>query len=248
LVSSLLNESNTRTRDVINNLDYVLKYRVKSFAAFNFEKRIKMCKVMRYEYFPKGKLICREGQRANNFYFILSGKIEIFQMKDGIQRTRVNVINSGESIGRIQLVNDIRMASIATLAPTEFLAIDKKEYASVAQTNSPEKLEEQLQTLRNLPHFIISEAFLNETLALFDISIYSANDVIVNQGLADENIHFVLSGSCRSKKTVQFIMKKTAKGTDYKAYTEGSNLVSGEVIVQRTFDLQVFEVIFGTKS
>jgi CRP-like cAMP-binding protein len=60
----------------------------------------------------------------------LSGKVEIFSIKDN-ERTRVNVLSAGESFGRIQLINDIRMASVATLEPTEFLVIDKREYMNV---------------------------------------------------------------------------------------------------------------------
>lgn len=80
---------------------------------------------MQFATYPEGKLICKEGQRAENFYFILSGKIEIFLIKESF-KNRVNVMNPGESIGRIQLVNDIRMASIATLMQTELLCVNKR--------------------------------------------------------------------------------------------------------------------------
>jgi len=125
-ITQLLPKFGNRSRESINEIDHILKYRLPSYATYSLEKRMRFCRIMQLETYPEGKLICKEGQRAENFYFILSGKIEIFLIKETF-KNRVNVMNPGESIGRIQLLNDIRMASIATLTTTELLCVNKSK-------------------------------------------------------------------------------------------------------------------------
>jgi hypothetical protein len=50
---TMLDPRVVRNRETINNLDQLLKYRVRSFAMFSLEKRMKLCKIMRYETFGK---------------------------------------------------------------------------------------------------------------------------------------------------------------------------------------------------
>jgi hypothetical protein len=46
-IQKLLDPNEKRTRANINTLDHLLKYRLKSYAQFSFEQRMKLCKVMR---------------------------------------------------------------------------------------------------------------------------------------------------------------------------------------------------------
>jgi hypothetical protein len=50
---TMLDPHVVRNRETISNLDQLLKYRVRSFAMFSLEKRMKLCKIMRYETFGK---------------------------------------------------------------------------------------------------------------------------------------------------------------------------------------------------
>lgn len=229
----------------MNELDQILKYRLPSYASFPLEKRMKLCRVMQFEAYPEGKLVCKEGQRAENFYFILSGKIEIFLTKfKENSRTRVNVMNAGESIGRIQLVNDIRMASIATLVPTELLCINKKEFASTQhQTISPEDLEEQMNALRVLSHFANSDSFLRNSKGCFEISVYSNGDVVMLEGDISDRIYFVLKGTCKCTKTVSFIRNKKSlvREKELSIHIPDQVLGPNEELVQYTLDIQELE-------
>ena len=91
----LLDGSGIRTRQVMNELDQLLKDKIPSFASFTLEKRMKMYKVMmvflslkKYESHAPNTLMCLEGQNAQFFYIILSGKIEVFTVKNS-ERIRV---------------------------------------------------------------------------------------------------------------------------------------------------------------
>ncbi|KAJ2992372.1 Cyclic nucleotide-binding domain-containing protein 2 [Globomyces sp. JEL0801] len=235
-INQLLDPSLPRNRELLNNIDKLLSYRLKSFALFQLEKRMKLCKVMRYEQHPGKMLICKEGQKALNFYFILSGKVEIFSIKDGL-RTRLNVMNAGDCLGRLQLVNDVRMASIATLTDTEFLVVDKAEFASVSQVQTDMELQDQLLQLSKLEHFRKHPDFLKQTNTLFDLCVYSTNDTILTEGGAEHRVHFILQGSCKCVKKIPFIQKKTAS-KELSIMEPGQVIGNNEELVEHLFIIQ----------
>ena len=237
----MLKRNTTRTREDINELDKILKYRLPSYASFALDKRMKLCKIMQYESYPEGKLVCKESQRAENFYFILSGKIEIFLIKEN-SRTRVNVMNSGESIGRIQLVNDIRMASIATLIPTEFLCINKREFASAqSQIISLAELDEQINSLCSLSYFENNKSFLESSRGCFEITVYSSGDVILREGDMVDRFYFIMNGTCRCTKQAAFVVKKNSLPKEFSIFNNSKQLGPQEEVVQLILDFQELE-------
>ncbi|KAJ3312413.1 hypothetical protein HDV04_003172 [Boothiomyces sp. JEL0838] len=223
-LTQLLDPNVNRTRETINSIDQLLKFRTKA----------------KYESFPEGRLICKEGQRAQNYYFILSGKIEIFTLKHG-ERDRMNVLNAGESFGRIQLINDIRMASKATLAPTELLVIDKREFANMTQLLTKEELQDQMDSLSRLPHFTKYKDFLAKTNSLFEILVYSTGDNILTEGQAETKIYFILEGHCKCTKKVPFIQKKGSGGKDIAIYEPSVPMGPNDEIIEHTFTIQELE-------
>ena len=151
-------------------------------------------------------------------------------------------MNSGESVGRIQLVNDIRMASIATLVPTEFLCINKREFAS-AQSHviSPEELDEQINALCSLSYFASNRSFLENSKGCFEITIYSIGDIIINEGDMIDRFYFIMNGSCRCTKSVPFISKKNFPVKQLFPYDQNKLLGPQEEIVHCVLDFQALE-------
>ncbi|KAJ3275259.1 hypothetical protein HDV01_000986 [Terramyces sp. JEL0728] len=199
-LTHFLDPSINRNREIINTLDQLLKYRLKSYSMFSLDRRMKLCKVM-----------------------------------------QMNVMNAGESVGRIQLINDIRMASVATLAPTEFLIIDKREFSDMSQLLTKEELDDQLDSLSRLPHFTKHKEFLLKTNSLFEVLVYSMGDVILTEGQTESKIYFILEGNCKCAKKVPFIQKKGSAGKDMGIYEQNMTVGPNEEIIEHTFTIQELE-------
>ncbi|KAJ3322532.1 TBC1 domain, member 5 [Boothiomyces sp. JEL0866] len=145
---------------------------------------------------------------------------------------KMNVMNAGESVGRIQLINDIRMASVATLAPTEFL---------MTQLLTKEELEDQMDSLSRLPHFTKHKDFLAKTNSLFEVVVYSMGDTILTEGQAETKIYFILEGNCKCTKKVPFLQKKGSGGKDISIYESNMPVGPNEEIIEHTFTIQELE-------
>ncbi|KAI8925287.1 hypothetical protein BC831DRAFT_461762 [Entophlyctis helioformis] len=91
-------EPQDRSRETLDAVQRLLAFRVRSFAQFALDQRLRFCMIMQYEKFPKQTVIVKEGHNAWSFYFILNGQVEIFMVKNGY-RNRLNVLNTGDSLG-----------------------------------------------------------------------------------------------------------------------------------------------------
>lgn len=89
-----------------------------------------------------------------------------------------------------------------------------------------------------MPHFVINPNFLASCSQLFDISIYSNGDVIIQEGDHDMRIYWILQGACRLTKRIPFI--KRAGRAESILYEEGAQLQEGDEIVY--VDLKIQEM------
>ena len=82
-----------RTHEGIETLERILSIRLRSFARFTLNQRLQFCSIMHYESLTPETLIVKEGHVSYAFYFILSGQVEIFKIKDDM-RYRVSRVGS----------------------------------------------------------------------------------------------------------------------------------------------------------
>jgi CRP-like cAMP-binding protein len=78
--------------------------------------------------FPKGKLIFRKGQIANQYFFIISGGIRFFYEQDGQENTTW-ISFKNEFFTEISSLNPQRPSrfNIETIEDSELVVIDKKD-------------------------------------------------------------------------------------------------------------------------
>jgi CRP-like cAMP-binding protein len=78
--------------------------------------------------FPKGKLILRKGQIANQYFFIISGGIRFFYEQDGQENTTW-ISFKNEFFTEISSLNPQRPSrfNIETIEDSELVVIDKKD-------------------------------------------------------------------------------------------------------------------------
>jgi CRP-like cAMP-binding protein len=84
-----------RPEKEIHYLNEFLLPKIKTFARFSSEQRAQLCRVMKYESYPKNAVILREGHRAENFYFIYAGQVAVSQLKEGLVNQRLHTLQAG---------------------------------------------------------------------------------------------------------------------------------------------------------
>ncbi|KAL2916038.1 hypothetical protein HK105_204462 [Polyrhizophydium stewartii] len=200
---------------------------------------------MQFERFPASTVLVKEGHIAHSFYFVLSGQVEIYMVKNG-SRHRVNVLNAGDSLGRVQLVNDRRAASVSTMMDSEFLRVDKGLSGTIANIKDPKYIAAKVQQLAEVPVLTISAEFPSSHVSLFEIMQYETNDTIIYEGTETGQIHWIIKGTCKCVKMVPFVQRTVKTGhsstaTSISPYDPNVPLGTDEEIVRRVFTIQELE-------
>lgn len=127
-----LTSSPERSEADVEALERILSIRQRAFGRFTTDQRLKFCRILKYEHHTADRIVVREGHVSWAFYFILSGQVEIFKVKNGL-KYRLNVMNAGASFGdrTMNMLNDKRTASVATTTETELIRIDKSDFFDV---------------------------------------------------------------------------------------------------------------------
>lgn len=96
--------------------------------------------------FARGALVVREGDVADSFYVVLSGKVKVFiNDRDGSEMV-LDTKGPGQYFGEMMLDDSPRSASVATLEPSEFAVISRAEFKAFLLKHP----EVSLQVIRNL--------------------------------------------------------------------------------------------------
>jgi CRP-like cAMP-binding protein len=78
---------------------------------------------------PEGKVLCREGETAQEFFVIVDGEVDVTQ--DG---ERVATLSDGDFFGEIALLEDIpRTATVTAKAPLRFFVLTRQAFWSLIE-------------------------------------------------------------------------------------------------------------------
>lgn len=89
--------------------------------------------------YASGADLFREGDTATGLYIILSGSVEIYRVDDeGVER-RLNILESGDVLGEMGLIADIRRRSACarTLETSELLFVDGNPITALNRIGGP---------------------------------------------------------------------------------------------------------------
>src|ERR671924_1973262 len=75
-----------------------------------------------------GKLVFKEGSRADSLYVVLSGSVKIFVSDPGGNEVVLDTKKAGEYFGEMMLDHRPRSASIVALEPSEFAVIAREDF------------------------------------------------------------------------------------------------------------------------
>jgi CRP-like cAMP-binding protein len=76
-----------------------------------------------------GKVLCREGEVAREFFVIIEGEVEV--TRDG---DRLSTLSDGDFFGEIALIEDIpRTATVTATAPLRFFVLTRQSFWSMIE-------------------------------------------------------------------------------------------------------------------
>jgi CRP-like cAMP-binding protein len=80
---------------------------------------------------PAGEVLFREGDEGNRMYVVLEGSADIL-----IGNTVVETATEGGIVGEMALIDDApRAASVVVATPCRLVAVDRKRFHSLVQSN-----------------------------------------------------------------------------------------------------------------
>ncbi|KAL2917530.1 hypothetical protein HK105_202813 [Polyrhizophydium stewartii] len=183
-----------RTGDVAEQLEKLIGMQNRKFRSFTYDQRLTFCRVMRFEEHDTRKIVIKEGHAAQAFYFILTGEVIVFRIKDNhwiqVCSTRslrgtsgtnalaqLNILGRGESFGdrSMNVLNDKRTAYIATNKRSQFLVVDKR-------------------------------GFLEKIAPSCEILNYEPNSTIIAEGSMPFQMFWILRGTCPGMKRVNLLL------------------------------------------
>ena len=176
------------------------------FSYFSTEELDKIITFSTVEHYSFGQYIVKEGEQANCFYFIYSGKVKI-QKKVGSKDVIVGTICKGDHFGEKCLVEDSpRIASVLCAEESLLIKFPKQMFLQFIE-NHPEIRSYIHNYLRDITfrNFIrLSTAFgvkiplkhMNEIISNFKPERFKAGEYIFRQGEPGDKFYLIRKGVC----------------------------------------------------
>ena len=145
-----------RTTDELMMLKDVVD-RLKCFDKYPRKVKQELARVIYYETYHKGRIIIQQGHVGQSFYFIISGKVQVYitdiDKVTGFRKQQiVGTLTEGSSFGELALMHNIkRTATIVCLEnKSEFLRVDKQDFETVLRVSHENEQNERLRILKSL--------------------------------------------------------------------------------------------------
>ncbi|KAJ3157511.1 hypothetical protein HK101_001407 [Irineochytrium annulatum] len=191
-----------RERELLQRLTSTLP----AFAKYTPEMRRALSGVVRYGAYAKGRVIVRQGHEALNFYFILSGQVEVQKEIDS-ENYGLTTLEPGDSFGELALLNDVRRAAtIVTTKDAELLWVNKEDFNHVLKTEAARDLREKRAFIKSIPFFNRLPAHAVESLALSaQVRDITPDTVVFAENHQAGYVYILWYGSCDQPGTCRLL-------------------------------------------
>ncbi|KAJ3388415.1 Cyclic nucleotide-binding domain-containing protein 2 [Entophlyctis sp. JEL0112] len=176
------------------------------FSKYNSTIRKALGTVVRYSRFGPSRTIIKQGQFAQNFYYIMSGELEVWKYSDG-KNNWVGTMGSGMIFGELALLleNERRMATVISVTEIELLWLTRDDFEEVLKKETVKELEERKKLIGQHPLFrVLSHEAINN-LAMTSKTIELQPDTfIIAEGDKPNSVCLICEGTCKLLKCVYF--------------------------------------------
>eukprot|EP00112_Aurelia_sp_Birch-Aquarium-sp1_P006691 Seg1733.2 transcript_id=Seg1733.2/GoldUCD/mRNA.D3Y31 product="Cyclic nucleotide-binding domain-containing protein 2" protein_id=Seg1733.2/GoldUCD/D3Y31 len=195
----------SRSEEQVNAVIGGVKASVPAFGEYPSRMQRQLLSVGWYEKFEPNRVIIRQGHRALNFYFILSGNAVVsLTTKDKVtgasKDTTVAVLGKGHSFGELALLHDTaRTATVICQSEVALLAVSRQDFIDIfLRSNEDDEEQEHIRFLRSVVY--LKRLPLEECGGRLGICLchYFRRGVVIDKDPTNsEWIYVVKSGSCR---------------------------------------------------
>jgi CRP-like cAMP-binding protein len=153
--------------------------------------------------FPKGTEVLKEGDPANEFYFVLQGRLEVTK-KTRHGNAKLSVISSGQGFGEVALLtNALRSASVQALTDVDLYHLSKPDFEQLMDQEPSFKnvllkraddltRHDKIKTLQ--PFALLEPDRMYALLARMAEKTYSLGEDIIVQGEKGDYYYIIKSG------------------------------------------------------
>jgi len=102
------------------------------FEGITQEELVDIFRVVKKRIVPPNTIIFRQGDLGDSFYIIYSGKARVFRKSRNNERTELDILGPGDSIGEMSLLTgERRSAYFETIEETQLLVLTKAQFDHV---------------------------------------------------------------------------------------------------------------------
>ncbi|HUG54538.1 MAG TPA: cytochrome P450 [Vicinamibacteria bacterium] len=153
--------------------------------------------------FQTGEVIIREGDRADRFYILAAGEVEVVKEPPGRPPQVVHRLRTGDYFGEIGLLQNVRRtATVRAATPVEALALDRETFTSLVAESDLTSSEIGALVRRRVmsTHLALALPRLStrqvaEVVPRFATEVFPPGAVIIRQGDPPRSFFVVLRGT-----------------------------------------------------
>jgi len=102
------------------------------FSDLNFQQLMKVLETIEVKSFNAGDLIIKEGEKGQEMYIVLSGKMQVFR-----ENVVLNNLAPGAYFGEMALIDDApRSATVKAMEKTKVIILEKKKFFTLLQSET----------------------------------------------------------------------------------------------------------------
>ena len=188
------------------NLLLFLLSKLKFFAKFQTDVRVKFLQIGQVQGFSQGQEIFHQGDQGDLMFVILHGSVTVKRESPdfGSDPVIVNTLHDGDSFGELTMFGtqikgspEGRTATCIAAEKTDLLAIPKDNYQRIMMYEIETQLETKINFLLSLPFIHNVQQFgLIPVASNMEMKVFNFNEVILAKGDIPCGLHIILSGHC----------------------------------------------------
>ncbi|CAF1152595.1 unnamed protein product [Adineta steineri] len=206
----------TRTEEEIRLAVVGLGQTISSFTEFPLQRQYALARIAILEEFERGRVILREGHRAEKFYLVVDGITDVYKLRENpithtFSSRLVAALKKGSSFGEVALINaQRRTATVSCHTDVTMLAIEQEDFIKIFMANDRENEPDFITFLRQIPEFrgFPIDKIPHNNPNICQVVYYRIGTLMCKDSNEDEWIYIIRTGSCRVIKSLTQVTPK----------------------------------------
>ncbi|KAK9304618.1 hypothetical protein QLX08_004049 [Tetragonisca angustula] len=194
----------------------------------NYPERLReiLAGVCFYQYLRAGRVIVRQGHKAENLYFIVNGEVSVSKVVTDrwtgeAEEVDMGSLNPGDVFGEVALLHEIpRSATVVTKTSVDLILVPRHDFDDILRPSLKKEWDKLQDALVHFNYFKSwDDATIRECCILSKLKDFQHDEVLLGDGKGLVNyVHFLLEGECRLIEHMIVRETDSASGRRYELY------------------------------